>query len=139
MALYDLTVQKMTLGTFAFNNTGGTLKVQLINTTNYTFSQTHDFFDDIPLSARIGTAIAIPNPTVTIPVAGTVRLDADDVTLTAITGTQVNAVVIFKDTGTESTSSLVAYSTTVTTISNPSNQTITVTFDTLGIGQLVNV
>jgi hypothetical protein len=139
MALYDLTVQKMTLGTFAFNNTGGTLKVQLINTTNYTFSQTHDFFDDIPSLARIGTAIAIPNPTVTIPVAGTVRLDADDVTLTAITGTQVNAVVIFKDTGTESTSPLVAYSTTVTTISNPSNQTITVTFDALGIGQLVNV
>jgi hypothetical protein len=57
-----------------------------------------DFVADI-----VGTKVTMTSPTVTSGVA-----DAADVTFTAVTGATVEAVMIFKDTGTNSSSRMVA-------------------------------
>lgn len=80
----------------------GTVKVALVDTGTYTYSSAHDFLDD--LSGVVGTAQTINNTTVTNGV-----FDGDDVTFTAVSGSSVEALVIYIDTGTPSTSRLVAY------------------------------
>lgn len=65
---------------------------------------TDDNLDDIGAGARIATSGAFTAKTVTNGVA-----DADDVVHAAVSGAQFESVVIFKDTGVESTSRLIAY------------------------------
>lgn len=81
----------------------GTVKATLIDAADYTFSQTHDFIDDVPAAARVATA-TLANKSVANGV-----FDADDVTFSAVTGDQCEAILIWIDTATESTSRLVAY------------------------------
>jgi hypothetical protein len=61
-----------------------------------------DNWDDFD-ACLVGTAQAIASPTVTSGVA-----DAADVTFTAVTGASVEAVAVYRDTGTASTSRMVA-------------------------------
>lgn len=64
---------------------------------------TDDNLDDIASAARVATSGALSGKTVTNGVA-----DADDVTLSTVSGDPCEWVVFFKDTGTESTSRLIA-------------------------------
>lgn len=80
----------------------GTVKVALVDTGSYTYSSSHDFYDD--LSGVVGTPQEITNTTVTNGV-----LDGDNVTFPSVSGSSVEALVIFIDTGTSGTSRLVAY------------------------------
>jgi hypothetical protein len=80
-----------------------TIKVALIDTGTYTFSAAHDFYDDVS-SAVVGTPQTLASKTVTGGV-----FDAADVTFTALSGGTVEAYVIYKDTGTPSTSPLIGY------------------------------
>ncbi len=64
----------------------------------------HDNLDDIPAGARIAVSGALTGKTVTAGVA-----DADDVAFAAVAGASVEAIVIYKHTGTESTSRLIGY------------------------------
>ncbi len=81
-----------------------TIKCILVDTADYTYSSAHDFYDDITAAARVGTAQTLANKTITGGV-----FDADDAVFTSVTGDATEAVVIYKDTGTESTSPLIAY------------------------------
>lgn len=81
-----------------------TIKVILVDTAAYTYSSSHEFLSNIPLGARVGTAVTLTTKTSTNGVA-----DADDVTFVALTGAELEAVVIFKDTGVEATSPLIAW------------------------------
>jgi hypothetical protein len=82
-----------------------TLKAVLIDTGAYTVNlSTHDNLDDVAGGSRIATSSALGGITVTDGV-----FDANDVTFTAVTGASVEAIIIYKDTGTESTSRLIAY------------------------------
>lgn len=58
----------------------------------------------IPAIARVATSAALTSKTVTNGVA-----DAADLTLTAVTGDRFEIVIIYKDTGVESTSRLLAH------------------------------
>jgi hypothetical protein len=80
-----------------------TIKAALIDTGAYTYSAAHDFLDDVPGGAIIGTAQTIGSKTFTAGV-----FDGADVTFTAVTGATVEAILIFNDTGTASTSNLIA-------------------------------
>lgn len=82
----------------------GSVKAVLIDLADYTYSAAHDFLDDVPSGARVGTPVALSGKTITNGV-----FDADNVTLSAVTGDQVEAVLLFIDTGDEATSRLVAY------------------------------
>ena len=78
-----------------------TIKVSLLSST-YTFSQAHDFFDDI--SGVVATSSALGSKTTTDGVA-----DAADITFSAVSGSQVTQFVIWADSGVSSTSRLLVY------------------------------
>jgi len=82
-----------------------TIKVLLIDTADYTVDlANHDYLDDIPAAARVATSAALSSKTVTDGVA-----DAADTSFSSVSGDECEALVIFKDTGTEGTSNLIAY------------------------------
>ena len=81
------------------------IRAILIDTNDYTVDlDAHDNLDDIPAGARVAVSGALTGKTVTDGVA-----DANDVTWSAVTGDQSEAIVLYKHTGTESTSRLIAY------------------------------
>lgn len=85
-----------------------TIKVQLVDA-DYTYNAAHDFFDDVPAGARIGTPQAIGTKTFGTVAAGV--FDGDNVTFTAVTaGDTVVAYVILDDSpATDATKPLLAY------------------------------
>lgn len=110
----------------------GTVKAVLIDLADYTYSAAHDFLDDVPSGARVGTPGTVANTTVT---AG--LFDGDNVTLSAVTGDVCEAVLIFIDTGVEATSRLVAlFDTGVTGLPvTPNGGDITLGWNASGIIQ----
>ena len=75
--------------------------------------------------ATNGRSAAFTAKTVTAGVA-----DAADVTLTAVSGTQVSYIVIYKDTGTDTTSPLIAYIDTATGLPfTPNGGDVTIAWD----------
>jgi hypothetical protein len=81
------------------------IRVILIDTNDYTVDlASHDNLDDIPSAARVAVSGALTGKTVTNGIA-----DADDVTFSAVTGDQCEAIVLYKHTGVETTSRLIAY------------------------------
>lgn len=85
-----------------------TLKLQLVDA-DYTYSAAHNFLDDVPAGALIGTAVSLASVTVGVVAAGVV--DAADLTVTSVTaGDTVTGYVIYNDTpGTDATRNLVAF------------------------------
>jgi hypothetical protein len=80
------------------------IRAILIDTGEYTPDFDADAtLEDIPEEARVAVA-ALSGKTNTLGV-----LDADDVTFATVTGSSVEAIVLYKHTGTESTSQLLAY------------------------------
>ena len=81
-----------------------TIKVVLVDSADYTLDiDNHDNLDDIPSGARVATSGALTGKTVNGGVA-----DAADVTISSVSGDQFEYIIIYKDTGTESTSKLIA-------------------------------
>jgi hypothetical protein len=82
----------------------GDVRVILVDLADYTYSSAHDMLDDVAAGARVKVSTALQNTTVTNGL-----FDADDITLSAVTGDQSEALIIYIHTGTESTSRLVAF------------------------------
>ena len=70
---------------------------------------TDDFLDDIPSGAREGTITALGGKSSTIGIA-----DANDLTFVTVSGATIEALVLYRHTGVESTSQLIAYIDTAT-------------------------
>lgn len=102
-AIYPLYKQALLDASSDVDLNDGTVKVALVDTDTYAYSAEHDMYDDVSAGV-VGTPQTIGGTTVT---NGT--FDGDDVTFTAATGATVEALVIYIDTGTPSTSRLVAY------------------------------
>lgn len=110
----------------------GTLKAVLVDTGTYTYSAAHEFYSSITGAA--GTPQTIGSKTY----AGGL-LDGADITFPAVpAGPNVEALVLFLDTGTPSTSRLVAYyDTGVTGLPvTPNGGDLPVTWNAAGIFQL---
>lgn len=89
----------------SINLEADTIKCVLVDAADYTVNlSTHDNLDDIPSGARVGTPQTLGSKTFTGGV-----FDAADATFPSVTGDPCEAIVIYKDTGTESTSRLLAY------------------------------
>lgn len=103
----------------------GTVKVALVDTGTYTYSASHDFYDDVS-AAVVGTPQTLTSKTFTNGV-----FDADDVTFTSVSGASIEAIVIYIDTGVAATSRLVAYlDTSVTGLPlTPSGGSVTIVWD----------
>ena len=81
------------------------IKVVLVDTADYTPNlATDDSLADIPAVARIATSGNLTGKSITDGV-----FDADDITFSSVVGDEAEALVIYKDTGVESTSTLIAY------------------------------
>lgn len=79
------------------------IKVVLCDS-GYTYSAAHDFLNDISGAAIVATSGNLASKTTTGGV-----FDAADVTFTSLTGDTITSYVVYKDTGTSSTSQLLAY------------------------------
>lgn len=81
------------------------IKVYLIDSADYTVNlATHDFADDVPAPAKVATSGNLSGKTSTAGVA-----DAADTTFSSVTGDQSEALIAWKDTGTQATSNLIAH------------------------------
>jgi hypothetical protein len=102
-ALYDKARKAFADGDIDLLN--DTIKVVLIDAADYTVDlANHDFLDDVPSGARVGTPQTLGTKSTTAGV-----FDAADVTFSSVSGDQCEAILIYKDTGTEGTSQLIAY------------------------------
>ena len=123
-ALYDKGRQAFLEGSIAWLSAN--IKLALMDNADYTVNlATHDFFDDVTSAGRVAISGNFASKTSTDGVA-----DAADVTLSAVTGDSIESIVIYKDTGTESTSPLIAYIDTATNLPvTPNGGDITVQWD----------
>ncbi|HNI38533.1 MAG TPA: hypothetical protein PKZ68_09580, partial [Pseudomonadales bacterium] len=103
-----------------------TIKVILVDTGSYTpNTASHQYLSDVSGSARIAGPVTLTSKATTGGAA-----DAADCTFTAVSGVSIEAIVIYKDTGTESTSPLIAYIDTATGLPiTPNGGDIIVTWD----------
>ena len=112
-----------------------TIKVILVSTSAYTpQTAVHQYLADIPVSARIAGPVTLTAKATTGGAA-----DAADCTFTSVSGATINAIVIYKDTGTEATSPLIAYIDTATGLPiTPNGGDIIVTWDN-GVNKVFRV
>ncbi len=81
------------------------IKAALIDTSAYTVNLTsHSFMSDVPSGAIVATSANLDSKSATDGVA-----DATDVTFTSVTGASVEAIIVYKDTGSSASSRLIAY------------------------------
>lgn len=124
-ALYDQGRESFLRGEISWNTDD--IKCVLVDLADYPLFDiaTDQFLDDIPVAARVATSPNLASKTTTDGVA-----DAADVTFTAVTGDQSEALVIFQDTGNSATSRLIAYIDTATGLPvTPNGGDITVQWD----------
>ena len=84
------------------------IRVMLVRT-GYSFSAAHKFMSDVTTEWDNGRSATLAARTATNGVA-----DADDVSLTAVTGSASNAVIIYQNNGSDATNRLIAYIDTAT-------------------------
>ncbi len=100
-----------------------TIKAALVDSGVYTFSTAHDFYNDVSAGVA-GTPQALTSKTLS---GG--ALDAADLTYAGVVAAgsvnSVEAVVLYKDTGTPSTSPLICYLDGVTLTLNGSDVIVT--------------
>jgi len=113
--LYPITKKLILDG--GINFLSDTIKAALIDTGTYTYSAAHDFYNDI--SGVVGTPGTLANKTTT---GG--AFDADDLTISAVTGATIEAVLIYKDTGNPATSPVIGFVDGLSLTPNGGNVTI---------------
>ena len=102
------------------------IRVVLVDGADYTPNlATHDNLDDIPSGARVAVSGALASKTVVDGV-----FDAADIVIAAVTGDQFEYLVLYKHTGTESTSRLIMLSDTASGLPcTPNGSDITLAWD----------
>lgn len=131
-ALYPKWKEQLLQFTTNNNLSAGTVKVALVDTGTYTYNSANQFYSSVS-SAVVGTPQTIGTKTFTNGV-----FDGADVTFTAVTGSSVEALVLYVDTGSAATSPLVAFiDTSVTGLPvTPNGGDISITWNASGIFQL---
>jgi hypothetical protein len=87
----------------SINMVANTITIALVDTGVYTYSASHQFRNEVSNSAVISST-TLANKTITNGV-----FDADDATFSSVTGANCEALLIFQDTGIQTTSRLIAY------------------------------
>lgn len=123
-------------GTWTTNLHGATnLKAVLVDAADYTPDTTangHEFLSDIPSAARVSTTAPLSN----VSVVGAI-LDADDIALPDVGGDQAEYLILYEDTGVESTSRLILLIDTATGLPiTPDSVEDTIQWDAQGIAAL---
>jgi len=107
-ALYDKGREGFLAGEIDWD--GDVIKAVLIDAADYTVNlATHQFLSEIPGAARVATSAPLTGKTAANGVA-----DAADLAFPAVSGDPAEALVLYQDTGVETTSRLIAYIDTAT-------------------------
>lgn len=107
-----------------FDIAADTYKVILVDLADYTFSAAHEFLSSVPAAARVAEG-TLANPAM----VGR-AFDADDITISGVTGDESEALIIYKDTGVEATSRLIYFSDTGTNLPfTPNGGDLAITWD----------
>jgi len=105
------------------------IKVVLVDTADYTYNAADDALDDIPAVARVAISGNLAGKTNVDGVC-----DANDVVFSTVSGDESEALVIYKDSGVEATSYLIARFDTSTGLPViPNGTDITITWNASGI------
>ena len=121
-ALYDYGREGFLTGAISW--TSDNIKACLVDTGTYTVNlATHQYLSSV--SGIVATSSNFSGKTATAGVA-----DADDLTFTAVSGSSVEALIIYKDSGSgAATSNLIAYIDTATGLPlTPNGGNVTITF-----------
>lgn len=120
---------KEALLTAGLNLTSLNVKVALVDTGTYTYSAAHQFMSSVT-SGVVARSGNLASKTVTNGV-----FDAADITLTAVSGTTVEALVLYRDSGSDATSELIAYLDTGVTglVLTPNGGDVTIQWNASGI------
>ena len=111
-----------------------TIKAVLVDSGAYTFSAAHQFISDVPSGARISSIQTLSGKTATDGAC-----DANDLTFPSVSGASIEVIIIFKDTGTEATSPVLANIDSGTGLPiTPNSGDIIVTWDN-GINKIFRV
>ncbi len=123
-ALYDEGRRAFLGGEIDF--VGTAMRIILVDDADYTVDlAAHDNLDDVPAGAREAESADLSSKTEADGVA-----DAADVTLSSVTGDPCEEIILFEETGVESTSQLIANIDTATGLPvTPNGGDITVTWD----------
>lgn len=106
-AIYPKFKEAVLSGGANHDMSAGTVKAALVDTGTYTYAATHEFLSD--LSGRVGTDQTLISKTFTDG-----AFDSGDPTWSALSGSTVEAIVLYIDTGVPGTSRLIAYIDTAT-------------------------
>ena len=111
------------------NMASDTIRIALVDTGTYTFNANDQYYSSVS-SAVVGTPVTLASKTTTNGV-----FDAADVTFTSVSGSSVEALVVYKDTGVAATSPLIAWIDTVSSglPVTPNGGDIDVQFNASGI------
>lgn len=131
-AVYPKFKEAMISGGANHDISGGNVKAVLVDLADYTYSSAHDFLDDVASGGRVATSANLGSKTFTNGL-----FDAADTSFSAVTGDISEAIIVYIDTGVESTSRLIAYfDTGVTGLPvTPNGGDINVTWNGSGIVQ----
>ena len=119
-----------------FDITAQTIKAMFVDHADDTPSTSGDnFIDDILSAARIPAIASCPAlATDTVGSVGVGVYDADNTVFTALSGDPAESLIIFRDSGTESTSALIAFWDTATGLPlTPNGGDVTVAWNASGI------
>lgn len=112
-----------------------TIRAMFVDHTDDTPLVTDDFIDDIASAGRVPAEASCPQ--LTSPTVGSVGVgvfDAADTVFTALGGDQAESLILYKDTGTESTSDLLVRWDTATGLPlTPNSADVTVVWNASGI------
>lgn len=101
-AIYPKAKEQMLQG--GINLSSATVKAVLIDNADEAYNSADEFLSQVAGAGIVGTAQTLLNKTF---VNGT--FDADDITFTAVSGDQSEAILIYIDTGSSATSRLIAW------------------------------
>lgn len=127
---YPKALEAMLQGDIALDT--DVVKYVLIDLADYTYNAAHDFLNDVPAGARVGTPQTLGSKTFT---DGT--LDGADGAFSSVTGDPSEGLILFVDTGVEATSRLLIFIDTATGLPvTPNGGNINVTWNASGIGKI---
>lgn len=109
-----------------------TVKAVLVDSADYVYASTHEFLSSVPAAGRVGTTPALTAKTVT---NGT--FDAADASISSVTGDPTEAVVLYVDTGVDTTSRLICYIDNAGVAFTPNGGAANITWNAAGIFSLV--
>lgn len=103
-AIYPNYKEALLNGSANTDMSAGDVKAVLVDLADYTYSAAHEFLSDVAAGARVATSENLSGKSFT---DGT--FDSDDVTFSAVTGDESEALILYVDTGSAATSRLVLF------------------------------